>query len=138
MSLDDTRIALFTHLENNWTTTPIVFDGQTTGDTYVKRSAPWISTYITWAGQYQKSTAAPSIYVAQNGLLIITIFARESSGIATIDQYTDSLFALFRGRSIGNSIIRDLYIDKDENDGVWQKRFLSISFTTRTTETITS
>lgn len=138
MSLNDTRIALFSHLQDNWTTTPIVFDGQDTGNAYVKRKTPWISTRIVWAGAFQKSTAAPAIYASQNGLLIITIFCRESSGIAIRDQYTDSLFAIFRGKTIDGSIMRDFFIDKDEDDGVWQMRHLSLSFTTRTIEEITA
>lgn len=138
MSLNSARIALFSHLNTNWTTTPIVFDGQQTGDAYVKRSDPWISTYITWSGEFQQSTPAPSIYVSKTGLLIITLFVRSDDGVAIVDQYTDSLFTIFRAKAIDNIKIYDLFIDKDEDDGVWQRRYLSISFSVRTSETISA
>lgn len=138
MSLNDARIALFNHLNDNWTTTPIVFDGQNAGDTYIKRTAPWVRASIVWSGQFQESTPAPSIYVSKNGLLILKLFVRSSDGVGVRDQYTDDLFTIFRAKIINNIKIYDLFVDKDEDDGVWIQRFLSISFTVRTSETISA
>lgn len=138
MSLNDTRISLFNHFEDNWTTTSIVFEGQKTGDTYIKRSAPWLHTYIVWGGQFQKSTAAPTISVAKTGLLIINLYVRDRDGIAVIDEYTDGLFTVFRSKTIGDARINDLFVDKDDFDGVWRIRSHSISFTARTVETIST
>ena len=136
MSLNSARISLFNHLNTNWATTPIVFQGQKTGDEYVKRADPWIFAYILWGTQFQKSTGAPSVHFSIPGTFTIRMFIRHGDGIALKDQYTDSLFALFRGKTIDNMIIQELRVDRDDDNDEWQIREVSISFILRTYEDI--
>ncbi len=137
MSLNSGRISLFTHLENNWTKTPIVFKGDTAGDDYVKATDPWIYTYIHWDEEILRSLNGPNqgIYITP-GLMAIRLYSRIEDGFAQVDQLTDSLLAVFRAKTIDNITLDRLQVGRDADDGKWYIRFLTMTFTMRTIQTI--
>lgn len=136
MSLNNARISLFTYLDTNWTTTPLVFEGEDIGDEYIKKTSPWIFAYLGWGDTFQKSAGAPDMYFLTTGILSIRIFIRHGDGIALKDQYTDEIFSLFRAKTIDNMLFHHLGIGRDKNTDEWQTRELSLSFDLRTIETI--
>lgn len=136
MSLNDARVNMFTYLDTNWSTTSIVFDGNDDQDTYIKSDDPWIYPYLSWGREIKKSISRPSAQFATPGILTIRIYVRQADGIGILDQYTDSLFDLFRGQTISNMMVTSMGVDMNDKDDGWNIRSISIHFTLRESKTI--
>ncbi len=138
MSLNDARINIFTYFKENWSATPIVFEGETAGDSYVKRNDPWIYAYISWGAEHQKSTGGSNSYIATTGIFAVKMYIKKANGVAIKDQYTDQLLSLFRQKTFNNiSFDKPKTIGSDDdwkND--WTVRYFSIPFVIRSVESL--
>ena len=136
MSLNSGRISLFSHLESNWTKTSIVFQGDNAGDDYVKTPDPWLYTFVMWSDEFLKTINGPNtgVYITP-GVMAFKLYVRVEDGFAKVDQLTDSLFAVFRAKTVDNITFNSLKINRDGDDGKWYLRNLAIGFGMRTLQT---
>ena len=137
MSLNSGRVSLYNHLKNNWTQTPIVFKGDNAGDEYVKRLDPWIYVEIFWIEEFLRSMNGPNqgLYITP-GILAIKLFVRVEDGFGKVDQLTDGLFTVFRGKKINNITPEKLAVQRDGDDKKWYIRILDLPFVMRSIKTI--
>jgi len=142
MGHNSTRIALYTHVRENWTATPVVYgEHDKAGDNYMKTGTPFLYVYISWGDEVMKSLISEDTALYEGfGILAFRIFTKVESGEAIIDQFTDSLKSIFRSKSINGVLIERMNIDRDGlgigTGKIWNARYLSFVFSYNTIETL--
>jgi hypothetical protein len=106
MSLNSIRVALYTHINTNFSAAEIVFSGDDQrAEALDKGTEPWIYIYTRWGDEFQRSMGSPNAKFVQVGILAAKLYVRKSDGEGELDTITDSYKAITRCKQIGNITI---------------------------------
>lgn len=122
--------AIEAYLLENWTTTPLVFENQTSmndGSPVPPASGPWVEVEMTGTVYGQQSIGMSD--QADNrwdeeGMLFLNVNVPSGTGSGTARTYAKSLADLFRGRTLlsGSLEFMDAFIghgQASEREGNW-------------------
>lgn len=138
MSLNDTRVSIFTFLNNNFSAASIDFDGSNLGDSLSRQNNPWVHIYIVWGGENQKSMGTPNAKFERIGVLAAKLYTRISDGIGVRDTISDTLLDLLRAQQLDGITFYPGSIDKDEQfQTIWDVRFIHFPIKVESTYLIT-
>ena len=126
MSYDANRIAIQSHLQSGWTTTPILFDGAVPA----QHQDEWIRLNIFDTSANQASIGGAAVKYRHNGLIVIEIYVEnsEQTGSGKATRYGDTLAALFRGETVGDALFRSPVVRQIGRDEGWYRVNVEVPF----------
>jgi hypothetical protein len=125
VSLNNARIALYTHISENFSAAQIVFkDDNDRAMAMDKGVNPWIYVYIAWGDEVQMSMPAPNARFCQIGVLAAKLYVRVEDGEGVLDQITDTYKSNIRARQLGNITLSEMKIGPSDSNDKWQVRHL--------------
>jgi hypothetical protein len=124
MSYDAQRIAVQNYVKANWSSTPIVYDEN---DPPVHQMQ-WIRVTFADAPSFQASIGGSSVRYRHPGLLIIEVYVTEDVGRGAATRYGDTIAALFRGRTVGDTLFRSPTVRQVGRDKGWYRVNVEIPF----------
>jgi hypothetical protein len=129
MSRNNARIALYTHIQNNFSSAEICFSGNDQrAESLENGTDPWIYIYIAWGGEVKKSTGSPYVRFVQIGTLAAKLYVRKEDGEGILDTITDDYSAITRCKQIGNITIDPMRAGPTRPNEKWQVRDLYSPF----------
>ena len=131
MSLNQSRIDLYTFMQENWETTEIVYGPlDKRGDSLWKGDNPWIYLDVSWNQKsQQKSMSSRNVKWVTPGIFSIRVFSKASDGEAAIYELIDSILAIFKNKAISNMTFTRFSPSKVvENDSGWLVCTINLSF----------
>ncbi len=117
MSRTNVRTAVRTHLDANWTTTPLVYQNTLTEPpaTTAGNLQPWVYVEISFNGTDQWSIGEEDRTDnrwREDGSVFFHLFTPAGAGVEVSDQYADAMVELFRGVQLSPDIeFRDFTSD---------------------------
>jgi hypothetical protein len=129
MSQNNTRIALYTHISQNFSDAAVVFKGDNQrAESFENGTAPWIYVYIKWGNEIQRSQGSPNVRFVQVGVLAAKLYVRNEDGEGLLDQLTDAYKNITRCKQIDNITIWPMKAGPTEETEKWQVRHLYAPF----------
>lgn len=127
MSYDSSRIALYTHLQNNITTIPIRFDSIKEDDPITNGNELWIRCYIDPFDTNQSNLGTNNPLYETLGYLNIEIYDLEENGYADILRTADIIKSLYMRKSFNNGslVIQKIKIIKRDVFAGWNNHVVS-------------
>jgi hypothetical protein len=126
MSYDAHRIAVQQHVQSNWTTTPILYDGAVPAE----HTDEFIRINIFDSSSQQSSIGGAVARYRHVGVVVIEIYVRisEQMGSGNATRYGDTLAALFRGETVGDALFRSPTVRQVGRDEGWYRVNVEIPF----------
>ncbi len=129
MSYNDIRVALYTHINTNFSAAQIAFKGDDQrAEALDKGSDPWIYIYIRWGDEIQKSMGSPNAQFLQLGILAAKLYVSKADGEGVLDTVSDSYKAITRCKQVGNITLEPMESGPTEETEKWQVRHLYSPF----------
>jgi hypothetical protein len=127
MSLNDSRIAINTYLNDSLSSTiALAFEGDDNRAMALDRGTdPWIYFYILWTDKIQKSSPSPLAKFTQLGSLQAKLYVRKEDGMGLLDQLSDTYSSYVIAKQLNNTQLYDLRIGRTDANDTWRVRFFS-------------
>ena len=123
MNFDDARQVIEGRLNDNWSTTRIVFGESVLPPT----DGNWVRISILPARSQQIAIGVPVKY-RHWGIVVVEVYTTESNGANLAMQYGDTIATLYRGVSTGGVIFRTPTVRSIGREAGWHHANVEIPF----------